>query len=84
MDPTGQTFGRLTVLGPAGGPWPEPGGWWRATCDCGRQVLAPAQAIRRGRPCSACQDAEQAQAELARFRSTHASTPGYMGSGWRP
>jgi hypothetical protein len=91
-DLTGQTFGHLVVVGPARiGPMEKPDvdipttGWWAATCtSCGRQMVAPEQAIRRGRPCSYCLDVEAARAAEQRFAATHSGTPGYMGSGWRP
>jgi hypothetical protein len=62
-DLTGRTFGRLAIVGPAG-PENDPlppvsGGWWTATCACGRQLTAPAEAFtsRRltscGRPTAA-------------------------------
>jgi len=72
-DLTGRTFGRMTVVGPAGqehGPFPRvAGGWWLGRCVCGREVTAPAEAYlsRRlescGRPTP--EDRAQLQEELA-------------------
>lgn len=46
-DLTGRTFGRMTVIGPAGpehGPLLRvTGGWWLGRCQCGREVVAPAE-----------------------------------------
>jgi hypothetical protein len=68
---TGRTFGRMTVVGPAGpevGPFPPiPGGWWLARCVCGRELVAPAEGFlsRRltscGRPTPQERAAEEAQ-----------------------
>jgi hypothetical protein len=45
-DLTGRQFGRLVVDGPAGEDLPVvSGGWWRARCVCGREVVAPAEAF---------------------------------------
>jgi hypothetical protein len=86
MDLTGQRFGKLEVLGRVyvRGLPPTPGGWWRCHCDCGREVVTAGENVPRGRPCSQCQDVEQALAAQARFASTHAGTPGWRGSGWHP
>jgi hypothetical protein len=72
-DLTGRTFGRITVVGPAGpehGPLPQvTGGWWLGRCQCGRKVVSPAEAFlsRRvascGRPTP--EDRVQLQEELA-------------------
>jgi len=47
-DLTGRRFGKLTITGPPGpenGPLPPvPSGWWAATCVCGYQLVAPAEA----------------------------------------
>jgi hypothetical protein len=44
-DLAGETFGRLTILGPTEG---MPG-YWTAACACGRQLAAPREGFTSGR-----------------------------------
>ena len=50
-DLTGRTFGRLTIIGPAPAtiPLPPTRDWWLATCLCGEELIAPAEAFTSGR-----------------------------------
>jgi hypothetical protein len=46
-DLTGRSFGKITVVGPAGEDLPAvAGGWWLGRCVCGREMVAPAEAYR--------------------------------------
>jgi hypothetical protein len=46
-DLTGRRFGKMEIIGPAGpehGPLPPtPTGWWVGRCQCGREMVAPAE-----------------------------------------
>jgi hypothetical protein len=44
-DLTGETFGRITVVGPTEG---MPG-YWTARCGCGRELAAPREGFLSGR-----------------------------------
>jgi hypothetical protein len=49
-DLTGRQFGKLTIVGAAGQDLPAvAGGWWLARCQCGRELVAPAEAYLAGR-----------------------------------
>lgn len=50
-DLTGRTFGRLTVLGPTSDP--RPGNWWKCSCTCGAEKVAPGHNLRNGK-CQSC------------------------------
>lgn len=66
-DLTGRTFGRMTIVGPAGDDPPLPqvaGGWWLARCACGREVVSPAEAFLAGRVTSCGRRTPEQRAEL--------------------
>jgi hypothetical protein len=64
-DLTGRTFGRITVVGPAGQDLPAvTGGWWLSRCACGRELLAPAEAYLSRRLESCGRPTPEDRAEL--------------------
>jgi hypothetical protein len=78
-DLTGRTFGRLTVVGPPGpehGPLPPvAGGWWLARCQCGRELVSPAEAYLARRVTSCGRPGPEARGELAGAIATRQPPP---------
>jgi hypothetical protein len=72
-DLTGRTFGRLTIVGPAGEDLPVvAGGWWLASCVCGREMVAPAEAFLARRLQSCGRPTPEQRVELdQRLAATH-------------
>jgi hypothetical protein len=77
-DLTGRTFGRMTIVGPAGDDPPLPqvaGGWWTAECVCGRQVISPAEAFLAYRVTSCGRPTPEQRAELQETLAAYSPPP---------
>jgi hypothetical protein len=75
-DLTGQTFGRLTIIGPGGQDLPQvAGGWWQARCACGRELVAPAEGFRAGRITSCGRRTPEQREQLAEQIAAYSPPP---------
>jgi len=70
-DISGETFGRLTVLGPT----PDLPGYFTARCGCGREVSAPREGFTTGRVTSCGRPPAGTAAVKAAERAAHAPPP---------
>lgn len=81
IDLSGQRYGRLTVVEPAG--TGRYGRRWLCRCDCGRTTVAIAGPLRAGQVISCGCAQREAASAACRMRSTHGMTRTRIYTIWR-